>query len=79
VTSNNNAVGKWSILHFSQANAAGRGQGDVPALLRRVAKSISTLGPVTIQDIAFHNEMDDDGNDCPYITVYYYRPRARKP
>jgi len=30
----------WMIRHFSQANQKGPGQGDVPALLRRVADSI---------------------------------------
>jgi hypothetical protein len=31
---------RWSMFHFSQSNPAGPGQGDVAALLRRVADSI---------------------------------------
>lgn len=67
----------WSVLHFSQANPQGRGQDNVAALLRRVAVSIGRLGEVIIQDIAFHSEIDDDGNERPNMTVYYHRRQGR--
>jgi hypothetical protein len=78
MTSATKKVGRWSVLHFSQANPRGRRQGNVPALLRRVAATIASLGDVAIQDIAFHNEPDEDGNDRPDMTVYYYRASRRK-
>jgi hypothetical protein len=63
----------WSIRHFSQGNAEGPEQGDVPRLLRRVADSIEALGEVEVQDLAFHTEITADG---PWhsITVYFHRP-----
>ena len=60
----------WIARHFSQANAAGQGQGDVPALLRRVADTIGDLGEVEIMDLVMHNEITAEG-DWPSITVYY--------
>lgn len=59
------------IHHFSQANPAGPGQGDVPALLRRVAKTIGELGVVTVQDLTFSNEVTAEGL-WPNMTVYFH-------
>ncbi|MFC5750371.1 hypothetical protein [Actinomadura rugatobispora] len=61
----------WTIRHFSQANPKGRDQGDVPALLRRVADSIEELGPVKVQDLILHEEITEDG---PWVsaTVYFH-------
>jgi hypothetical protein len=65
----------WSILHFSQSNPSGAGQGHVAALLRRVADSLDELGDMDVQDIAFHSEVTD-GEDDLMMTVYYYaQPR----
>jgi hypothetical protein len=63
--------GSWPVRHFSQANPKGEGQGDVPALLRRVADSIEELGPVEVQDIILHEEITADG---PWVslTVYFH-------
>ena len=63
---------RWTVEHFSQANPEGDGQGDVPALLRRVADSVADLGSVDVQDVVFHAEMDD-GEDRPHMTVYFHR------
>ncbi|HCT77235.1 MAG TPA: hypothetical protein DGG94_07475 [Micromonosporaceae bacterium] len=59
-----------SINHFSQANPVGPGQDDVPALLRRVAATIETLGQVDIQDLVLHNEITADGFWYS-LTVYF--------
>jgi len=67
----------WSVLHFSQSNPEGAGQGLVSALLRRVADSIDELGDVDVQDIVFHIEVTA-GEDDLTMTVYYHdqsRPR----
>ncbi len=64
---------RWTVEHFSQANPAGDGQENVPALMRRVADSIDGLGVVHVQDVVFHSELDDDGRDWPTMTVYFYR------
>ena len=63
----------WTVEHFTQANPQGPGQDDVPALLRRVAGTISDLGPVDVQDVTFRTEMDDVGEDRPSMTVYFHR------
>jgi hypothetical protein len=64
----------WSAQHFSQANPAGLGQDDVPALLRRVADTIAELGKVERLDLVMHIEVTDDGN-WPSITAYYTTDR----
>jgi hypothetical protein len=70
-------VGDWTISHFSQSNPAGEGQGDVAALLRRVADSIDSLGDVQIQDITFTSE-PTGGEDDLTVTVYFHsEPRRR--
>lgn len=65
-----NVSGDWTAHHFSQANPAGRGQEDIPALLRRVADTIEGLGEVQIMDLVMHNEITAEG-DWPSMTVYY--------
>ena len=66
----------WTISHFSQSNPDGVGQGDVPALLRRVADSIEALGDVQVADITFTSE-PTDGEDSLTATVYYHREPRR--
>ncbi|MFI6997201.1 hypothetical protein [Nocardia sp. NPDC050175] len=65
----------YQALHFSQSNPAGPGQADVPNLLRTIASTIETLGPVTVADLILHNEITADGN-WPSITVYYRKTGA---
>ena len=62
----------WIIEHFSQANPAGQGQDDVPALLRRVAASIEALGEVNVQDLVLHTEVTPGGAWHP-LTVNFHR------
>jgi hypothetical protein len=62
----------WTVEHFSQANPAGESQGDVPALLRRVADSIDALGEVEVQDLVLHTEVTE-GRDWHSLTVYFHR------
>jgi hypothetical protein len=63
-------------MNFSQSDPSGDGQGDVPALLRRVAGSIEDLGEVNVQDIVFHSEVTA-GEDDLTMTVYYHRQPRR--
>jgi hypothetical protein len=65
----------WTVEHFSQANPAGKSQGDVPALLRRVADSIDALGEVEVQDLVMHTEVTEHGN-WPSLTVYFHSSAA---
>ena len=66
-----------TIRHVSQSNPDGSGQGDVAALLRRVADTLDHLGEVQVQDITFHIEVTD-GEDDLSMTVYYLdEPRRR--
>jgi len=69
---------KWTIFHFSQSNPKGLGQGDVAALLRRVAESVDELGDVQVQDVTFHTE-PTEGEDDLTMTVYYHRNPRRRP
>ncbi|HZQ49442.1 MAG TPA: hypothetical protein VFB69_03955 [Candidatus Dormibacteraeota bacterium] len=64
---------RWTINHFAQANPKGEGQDDVAALLERVAETIRSLGAIHVQDITFHDEIDDDGQAAVSLTVYYHR------
>lgn len=68
---------KWTVLHFSQSNPAGRGQGDVAALLRRVAKSLEKLGDVDVQDITFSAEVTAEEDDLTMTVYYHSQPRRR--
>ena len=68
---------EWTINHFSQSNPAGEDQGDVPALLRRVADRIEALGDVDVQDITFSAGVTEAEDDLT-VTVYFHRqPRRR--
>jgi hypothetical protein len=62
----------WAVEHFSQANPVGKGQGDVPALLRRVASSLEERGDVEVQDLVLHTEVNEQG-DWNSITVFFHR------
>lgn len=65
------------MAHFSQANPKGTGQGDISALLRRVADALETLGDVWVQDITFHSAPTGDEDEL-HMTVYYVEePRPR--
>ena len=48
----------------------------MPALLKRVAASIEDLGPVEVQDIVFHMELDVEGDEWPSMTVYFHEPSS---
>jgi len=68
---------EWTISHFSLSNPSSAGQGDVPALLRRVAERIESLGDVQVQDITFTSAPTGAEDDLT-VTVYYERvPRRR--
>lgn len=67
----------WTIRHFSQSNPDGEGQGDVAALLRRVADSLDRLGDVQVQDLTFSSAVTD-GEDDLTITVYYESQARRR-
>lgn len=63
-----------TMFQFVQSNPQGSDQGDVPALLHRVADSIAALGKVQVYDIVFHTELDEETEWRPSLTVYYDRP-----
>ena len=65
----------WTIEHFSQSNPRGPGQDDVPALLRRVADTLETMGDVQVQDLVLHTDVTD-GAEWPSLTVYFHRRTA---
>lgn len=64
----------WTIYHFSLYNKKGKRQGNVPALLRSVARNIEELdkqlGKVTVYDVTFGTEITEDG-PWHHMTVYY--------
>jgi hypothetical protein len=63
---------QWSTEQFSLGNPDGPGQDDLPALLRRVADALEHLGPIDVQDLVLHPEMNEFG-DCHSMTVYFHR------
>jgi hypothetical protein len=63
----------WTIAQFAQSNPVGPGQGDVAALLRRVAETLDRLGEIIVLDITFHREPMPD-EDRLLMAVYYDRP-----
>ena len=64
-------VNRKMLNHFSLADT----KGDVPALLRKVARLIRQLGDVEVMDLTYHLEPSYPFNTCT-ITVYWY---AKKP
>lgn len=70
-------INEWKTLHFSQSNPRGTGQGDVSALLRRVAETLENLGDVQVEDVTFHSQVTD-GEDDLTMTVYYQRQSRRR-
>jgi len=67
----------WTINHFSQSNPSGAGQGDVAALLRRVADSLDDRGDVQVADITFASSITD-GEDDLTLTVYFDKQSRRR-
>ena len=67
----------WTVRRFSQSNPAGRGEGYVPALLRRVADSIESLGDVRVNDITFHAESTAGEEDLTMTVYYHPAPRPK--
>ena len=63
---------QWRAFHFSQSNPSGPGQGDVAALLRRVADTLDNLGEIEVLDITFSCVPTEDENDLT-MAVYYDR------
>lgn len=66
----------WTINHFSQSNPAGAGQGDVPALLRRLADR-AALGDVRVEDITFSTSVTDGEGDLTMTVYHHPEPRRR--
>ena len=64
---------EWTMHHFSLANPQGEGQDDVAALLKRVADAIRSHGEIRVHDITYHDEIDEQGEHRPTMTVYYER------
>jgi hypothetical protein len=64
---------EWTIRHFSQSNPSGPNQGDVGALLRRVADTVESFAGIDVHDIVFHNDVTADG-EWPSVTVYFHLP-----
>jgi hypothetical protein len=63
-------MARWDS--FTQNNPEGEGQGNVPALLRRIADTLEELGPVEVMDVVYHPHITGDG-DWPNMTVYFHR------
>jgi hypothetical protein len=53
----------WTCQHFSLANPRGRGAGDLPRLLRRLADQIEStqIEPMEILDLTISREATREG------------------
>jgi len=67
----------WAVRTFSRSNPAGDGQGDVAALLRRIADTIESLGDVDVRDITFCSEVTGAEDDLTMTVYYDDQPRRR--
>lgn len=56
------------VFTFAQSNPDGPTEDDIPALLRRIADSISQYDGIDVRDIVFHPRYEDDK---PSVTVYF--------
>jgi adenylate kinase len=66
-----------TVSRLVQANPKGPGQGDVPALLRRVADTLAGLGPVDITGLSLESQPTEDG---PWYSLsVYLRPDDATP
>ena len=63
---------RWTVNCFAQSNPKGPRQGDVPALLRRVAVTVEELGAIEVQGMTMDTEITEDG-PWPSLNVYYQR------
>ena len=54
--------------HFSQCNPEGARQASIPDLLRRVADTISALGPIQLLDVSY-SELHNEYGYWPQISV----------
>lgn len=62
----------FTTHHFSQANPLDAADREsIPALLRRVADTIEDYGDIEVNDIVLRNELTQDGDRWPSMTVYY--------
>jgi hypothetical protein len=61
---------EWEVLHFAQSIVTSHGSRDVSRLLRRVAKTVDSLGPVDVFDITFYSHVTGQGEELN-MTVYY--------
>ena len=59
-----------TIGRLVQANPKGPGQEDAPALLRRVADTLTGLGPVDVTGLSLESQPTDDGPWCS-VSVYF--------
>jgi len=65
----------WTVRHLSRSNPEGHGQGNVAALLRRVADTIEQLGDIDVQDLVFHSAVTDNEDDLTMTVDYHAQPR----
>lgn len=68
----------WKLFSFAQSNPDGTGQGNVPALLRRVADTVESLGDTDVVDITFLS-LETADEDNLLMTVYYYGEDPNEP
>jgi hypothetical protein len=73
-SANMSAGSRWTVNHVSQSNPTGPGQGDVAALLRRLADTVEQLGDGVIEDLTFASTPTSGERDLR-MTVYYH-PRC---
>lgn len=64
----------YDCQHFSIALPKGRGQDNIPNLLRHLANALEAEGSIEVMDLVFHgNESDENGEEWPTFTVYFTR------
>lgn len=59
------------VEHFSISLPKSEGNKTISKLLRHLANNLDDYKDIYVRDIVLHNEVDDDGELYPYITVYF--------
>ncbi len=63
---------EYTAKHFALSLPKGDNQDDVPRLLVHLSETLTKEFPdADIMDIAFHDEIDDDGKSWPSFSIYY--------
>lgn len=69
---------RLTAFRISQGNPKGRGQGDLPTLLRTFADTIESLGSIEVLDLVLEVGEVNEFGVWPAFTLYYDEQRGEE-